>query len=206
MNAEFWNDRYTHESAAYGDKPNAFLEACSGMLPSGGHALLPGDGQGRNGLWVAQQGLSVVSNDLSDIGLAQVKQRAEALSLPLETVAGDFISADLPVATFNFVACLHFHLPPGVRQQAHERIVQLLAPGGMVLLEAYTKDHVQMRERHGTVGGPPTEDMMFSKDIVAGDFVSLTPLYLEELEVSVNEGAFHHGLSKVVRAIFQKPN
>lgn len=61
-----------------------------------------------------------------------------------------------------------------------------------------------MRAQYGSVGGPPDEAMMFSADAIAADFYGLTPLYLEETEMVVDEGLDHRGLGRVVRAIFRK--
>ncbi len=204
MNAEFWNERYGTNPSVYGGEPNAFLKACEGMLPASGRALLPGDGQGRNGLWLATKGLRPLCNDLSAIALEQVAAKAAARSLPVEIAPGDILEIPLANNAFAFSACVHFHLPSGVRERAHARIVAALAPGGIVILEAYAKGHKSMRQTHGSVGGPPDEDMMFSTEILRSDFAALEPLYIEEMELVVEEGAFHRGLGRVVRAIFQK--
>jgi Methyltransferase domain len=61
---------------AFGKDPNYFLQSCRRLLPPSGRALAIADGEGRNGVWLAEQGLDVLSLDFSPS--AQKKARALA--------------------------------------------------------------------------------------------------------------------------------
>ena len=73
---ERWETRYAKHEYAFGKAPNYFLESCKPLLPRSGRALAVADGEGRNGVWLAEQGLDVVSIDFSPS--AQAKARALA--------------------------------------------------------------------------------------------------------------------------------
>jgi hypothetical protein len=62
---ERWETRYSAPGYAFGQEPNYFLAACKRLLPKASRALAVADGEGRNGVWLAQQGLDVVSLDFS---------------------------------------------------------------------------------------------------------------------------------------------
>ena len=68
---DFWDKRYAEPGYAYGTGPNAFLISRRHLLHPGMKALAVADGEGRNGVWLAQQGLEVLSVDASGVGLAK---------------------------------------------------------------------------------------------------------------------------------------
>jgi hypothetical protein len=83
-------------------------------------------------------------------------------------------------------------------------MLNALKPGGVLLLEAFSVDQVEFKKKYHS-GGPPTEEMLYSKSKLAADFAQATVLQLEELTTELNEGHRHKGLAAVVRAVFQKP-
>ncbi|MEO0463350.1 MAG: class I SAM-dependent methyltransferase [Pseudomonadota bacterium] len=200
---EMWDKRYGSDLAVYGLEPNTFLAAMAGMLPKSGRALLPGDGQGRNGIWLAQQGLHPLSIDMSSVAIAQTEEAAARQGVRLDTQIGNFLEIDLEEGAFSCVAPIFFHVPSAVRQSAHGRMAKALAPGGLLILEAFAIGHLPLRDTHGS-GGPGTNDMLYSADILRQDFGALQCLYLEELEIVLREGSLHDGLSRTVRAVFAK--
>ena len=73
---ERWQARFSEPGYAFGKEPNYFLKSCAQLLPRSGRALAIADGEGRNAIWLAEQGLEVLSIDFSP--LAQAKARALA--------------------------------------------------------------------------------------------------------------------------------
>ena len=76
--AAMWDRRYAGEGFAYGETANAFLKGQRPRLKAGMRALVPGDGEGRNGVWLAEQGLIVDAFDLSARGVAKALALARA--------------------------------------------------------------------------------------------------------------------------------
>jgi ubiquinone/menaquinone biosynthesis C-methylase UbiE len=100
---ERWQDRFSGQDYAFGKEPNYFLKSCKQLLPRSGWALAVADGEGRNGVWLAEQGLDVLSIDFSP--LAQAKARALAIEM---RVSVNFEIADVhrwnyPEAEFDVV-------------------------------------------------------------------------------------------------------
>ncbi len=60
---ELWDQRYAGETYLFGERPNAFLSRQKQRLQGRRRALAVADGEGRNGVWLAEQGLEVVSLD-----------------------------------------------------------------------------------------------------------------------------------------------
>jgi len=71
-----WESRYRVPEYAFGTAPNYFLGSCKALLPRSGKALAVADGEGRNGVWLAEQGLDVLSIDFSP----SAQQKARALA------------------------------------------------------------------------------------------------------------------------------
>jgi hypothetical protein len=65
MAMNVWDERYAGEAYHFGTEPNAFLAAQKYLLKSGMSCLALADGEGRNGVWLAQQGLQVLAVDAS---------------------------------------------------------------------------------------------------------------------------------------------
>src|ERR1700759_3854182 len=80
-----WQGRYGISDYLFGKAPNYFLASCKDLLPKSGKALAVADGEARNGVWLAEQGLDVVSIDFSEAAHAQAaapaKERGGALKL-----------------------------------------------------------------------------------------------------------------------------
>ncbi|MEM8935873.1 MAG: class I SAM-dependent methyltransferase [Pseudomonadota bacterium] len=202
---DMWDHRYGDDPAAYGDEPNRFLAGLGGMLPKSGRALLPGDGQGRNGIWLAENGLQPLCIDLSSVGLQQATERSKKRGVDIDTIAGDFLEADFPPKSFPIVASIYFHVPSAIRPAAHSRMAEALAPGGLLIVEAFAVGHLPLQEKHHS-GGPATNDMLYSEEILRRDFADLDCLYLEEIELVLAEGKLHNGLARVVRGLFSTPS
>src|SRR5580704_5421221 len=101
---ERWETRYATPDYAFGKAPNYFLESCKPLLPRSGRALAVADGEGRNGVWLAEQGLDVVSIDFSPA--AQTKARALAVErgVKVDVRRVDVHAWDYPQAAFDVVA------------------------------------------------------------------------------------------------------
>lgn len=195
-----WNERYAEPGFAYGTEPNDFLRAQASRLPTGGLALELCAGEGRNGVWLAQRGLSVTSVDGSSVGLAKAAQLAAERGVPLETVVSDLANYDVGQRTWNVIVSVFAHLPPELRRRVHASCVRALAPGGLFVLEAYTPAQVP----RGT-GGPRDPSMCMSLALLRDELAGLTFEHAEELEREIHEGAHHHGVSSVVQVVARKP-
>lgn len=199
----FWDERYAGETFAFGEAPNVFLAAQAHRLKAGMRALVPGDGEGRNGVWLAQQGLAVTTLDLSPVGVDKAKRLAQARGVTLDARCADVATWDWPQAVYDLVASIFLHFAPAERRAYHQRLLEALKPGGLLLLEAYTPRQAQ-RRANGSVGGPLDAAMLMEPPDLAADFAEARIISLEEVEVVLAEGLRHTGPSSVVRLIAER--
>ncbi len=200
--ATIWDERYRQPVYAFGTAPNAFLASQRERFLPGQRALVPGDGEGRNGVWLATLGLDVVSVDASSIGCDKARLLAAERGVRIDAQCADLNHWSWPVAIFDVVAAIYIHFPPDERPALHRRMFGALRPGGIVLIESYTPRHLSRRDA-GSVGGPPPEMLVTAADL-AGDFAGAEMVMLEECEAVLNEGVRHVGPSDVVRMIARK--
>ncbi|OZC04422.1 class I SAM-dependent methyltransferase [Rubricoccus marinus] len=199
----FWDARYAEEAYAYGTAPNAWLASQASHLPASGRALVPASGEGRDAVWLAEQGLTVTAVDLSAAGLAKTHRLADARGVDVATVHADLRTWDWPLAEVDVVALSFVHVEPHVRSDLHRRALAALKPGGLVVVEGFHIGQLVYRAVHGS-GGPGRADMLFTADLLRADFEGADVLALEETETTLREGAYHDGLAKVVRGVFRK--
>jgi SAM-dependent methyltransferase len=194
-----WDERYSAKEYAYGTEPNTFLTANFQHLPKG-RVLSLAEGEGRNAVFLAQQGYAVTAVDGSQVGLDKAQALAEARGVKIERVCADLAVFELGVSTWDGIVSIFCPLPPAIRQALYRKVLAALKPGGVFLLEAYTPAQLQ----HGTGGGKSVELMQTAATLRA-ELPGLDFVHLVELERDVVEGVFHTGLGAVVQAIGVKP-
>lgn len=197
--SEFWDQRYAEPGYAYGTEPNAFLASQRHWLKPGMRALAVADGEGRNGVWLATQGLEVLSVDASAVGLAKARALARRRGVRIRTEQADLTRWDWPQAAFDVVAAIFIHFMPEHRTRMHRAMLAALAPGGLLILEAFTPRQLEYRS-----GGPPLREMLYTADMLRADFASAEILLLEETLTELHEGAYHRGTAAVVRLIARR--
>jgi len=202
--AAFWDERYKGEDFAFGTKPNEFLLSQARHLKPGLRALVPGDGEGRNGVWLAEQGLIVDTVDVSPVGVAKARKLAEDRRVEINATVADLTTWPWPRNTYDIVAALYIHFFDSDRPKIHRAMLAALKPGGILILEAFHPEQLELQKKHHS-GGPKSADMLYSKAKLTEDFAGAFILLLEEATVELAEGHRHKGLAAVVRAVVRKP-
>lgn len=200
-----WDDRYSGEGFAYGTEPNDFLKSAvtssTLSLPKGARVLMLAEGEGRNGVFMAERGFDVTCVDLSAVGLQKAQALASSRGVSVETVVTDLGAYEFGVDRWDCVVGISSHLPPAVRERVLALIPPSLKANGYAVFEGYTPDQLSYK-----TGGPPTADMMYSSEIFAKAFGNvLEVLRNEELVRDVVEGDHHTGKAAVVQFIGRKP-
>jgi SAM-dependent methyltransferase len=195
-----WDERYAGGDFQFGEAPNLFLLSQAHRLRPGMHALAVGDGEGRNGVWLAERGLDATAVDWSAVGLAKARALAERRGVALATVTADLTRWDWPEARFDVIAWIFVHLPPEDRALACEGALRALAPGGLLILECFTPAQKGRRS-----GGPKDPALLWSRALVERHFAGLEVLELLEGTVALDEGPRHQGPAEIVRAVLRRP-
>lgn len=197
--ADIWNGKFSAEHYVYGHRPNAHLQAQAGRLRPGGRVLVPGDGEGRNGVWLARQGMDVLSVDASAVGLAKAAKLAAEHGVALETRQADLADWKWPQGTFDAVVSIFLHFPSAQRPRLHAAMAAALKPGGLLILEAFRPEQLNFSS-----GGPKDLDLLYDSRSLCLDFPSLTMLMLEETQADLDEGSFHQGPAALLRLVAVK--
>ena len=194
-----WDQRYSSDGYAYGTKPNDFLMEMSDRLPAG-KVLCLAEGEGRNAVWLAEQGYQVTAVDASEVGLKKARQLAEMRGVHIITVHADLADFEIEPEYWDVIVSIFCHLPPELRRKVHHECVQGLRPDGLMLVEAYTPAQLEYK-----TGGPPSSVMMMDKTSISAELVGLEFIHLLECEREIHEGDFHNGMGAVIQVLARKP-
>lgn len=198
-----WNNRYQEAHYAYGKGPNLFFKEWLYKFEPGS-ILMPADGEGRNGVFAAQLGWEVTSLDLSIAGKSKALQLAKENQVTMEYIVGDLEQLEFEKESFDAIGLVYAHFAAGRKSLLHQKLAGYLKPGGLIILEGFSKKHLHLNSLDPKVGGPKDIDMLFSKAEISADFENYDKLILEEEEVFLNEGEYHIGKSAVVRFVGRK--
>jgi SAM-dependent methyltransferase len=189
-----WNERYRSDEFAYGTEPNSFLAENANLLS--GPVLSLAEGEGRNAVFLASLGLDVLGVDGSEVGLAKAKKLAELKGVSFRTEVVDLATYEPPDSSFGAVVSISAHLPSDVRRRLYPLVERCLKPGGIILLEAYSRSQLSR-----DTGGPKDVDMLMTVENIKHEFPNFDVLLCHEIEREVVEGEFHTGMASVVQFI-----
>lgn len=199
MQASFWNDRYKKEEYIYGKSANEFFAHSLKNIDTKGKLLLPAEGEGRNAVFAASLGWEVDAFDYSEEGRKKALSLASEQQLHINYEVRNLTEWKPYPEIYDAVGLVYMHLKPELRQQVHQNLVYTLKPKGIIILEAFRKEQLELQS-----GGPKNKDMLYNKAELAEDFKGLNIDLLEEQDVELEEGAYHKGFARVIRLIARK--
>ncbi|MEO8331083.1 MAG: class I SAM-dependent methyltransferase [Gallionella sp.] len=195
-----WDERYAGEDYLFGTEPNAFLVSQRHLLKPGMSCLAVADGEGRNGVWLAQQGLKVLSVEASAVALDKAKKLAQQRGVDVDFELADLLQWDWGVSRFDVVAAIFIQFAgPEQRGQMFANIKRCLKPGGLLLLQGYTPRQLE----YGT-GGPSQAENLYTEAMLRSAFADWELLHLSEHDDFISEGSAHHGMSALIDLVARK--
>jgi SAM-dependent methyltransferase len=195
-----WQERFAAPGYLFGTAPNAFLKAHAHLLRKGEKALAIADGEGRNGVFMAEQGLDVLSVDFSPIAQEKARKLAAERGVTLRFEQADIVNWDWPAEAFDVVAAIFFQfvLPPE-RDKIFAGIKKTLKPGGLLLLEGYGLKQLEYR-----TGGPSNPAQLYTRELLEQAFGAFSSLDIREYDAELHEGDRHAGLSALIDLVGRK--
>jgi SAM-dependent methyltransferase len=188
MEADRWNRILTAANPSFNTRPNAFLvQMVQGVTP--GAALDVGMGQGRNAIYLAQQGWTVTGFDPADRAVAAAKQDASRLGVKLTAIVARDDQFEFKKDAWDLVVLSYV----GGRQYP-DRVFDTLKPGGLVVLEAFHRDAARSH--------PIGADVVFDTNELLTLFKRFRILHYEDTDATADFGLER---VRVVRLCAQKP-
>jgi SAM-dependent methyltransferase len=197
---DMWNQRFSTPDYVFGEAPNAFLVSQASRLGQG-VALAVADGEGRNGVWLAEQGFSVDAFDFSAPAIEKAKALAAKKQVSLNLSCTDWQSFNWKSDHYDLVVGIFFQFAtPLERDELFEKIKLSLKPGGVLLIQGYGKDQLQHR-----TGGPGKLEHLYDEELLRQAFSGFEVQVCHTYETTLQEGAGHSGTSALVGFVAQKP-
>ena len=198
--AQTWNKRFATEDFIFGTAPNEWLREQAHVWPPGRRVLCVADGEGRNSVWLAQQGLQVDAFDIADVGVAKARQLANRQRVPVNFSVADCDAYDYGEARYDGVAAIFVQFAdPEMRARLFARIVSSLKPGGTLVLQGYTPRQLEYR-----TGGPPYASHLYTEAMLREAFADFEVLELRDYEADLTEGSQHKGRSALIGLVARK--
>jgi cyclopropane fatty-acyl-phospholipid synthase-like methyltransferase len=194
--AEFdrWQQRFSAPGYLFGTAPNAFLKSQAHRLRQGQSALAIADGEGRNGVFMAEQGLDVLSIDFSPAAQDKVRKLAAERNVTLRVEQADVVNWTWPAEAFDVVAAIFIQFAtPAERAKIFAGIKKTLKPGGLLLIEGYGLKQLAYKS-----GGPSKVENLYTRAMLEQAFGDFTSLDIREHDSDIREGEGHGGMSALI--------
>jgi Methyltransferase domain len=200
---EKWNERYSQVDFAYGETPNEFLRSSLKHIPVG-KILFPAEGEGRNAVYATTLGWEVFAFDMSEEGKKKAQLLAEKHQVSIDYQVAELDQISYEQDQFDAIALIYAHFSAATKSDCHRVLQSYLKQGGLIIFEAFSKNHLPLRRNNPSVGGPEDLDMLFSIEEIKSDFDNFEIIQLSENVIELNEGLCHVGTGSVIRFVGRK--
>ena len=196
-----WNARFAGDDYHFGTEPNVFLASQEKLLRPEMSALCVADGEGRNSVWLARQGLRVTAFDISPVGVDKAKRLAREASVEIEHHVANINDWDWDAASYDLVLAIFIQFAsPAERARIFAGMMRALAPGGLLMLQGYGPRQIEYK-----TGGPGVLENLYTAELLRGQFAALDILHLAEHDDEIREGKGHSGMSALVDLVARRP-
>jgi cyclopropane fatty-acyl-phospholipid synthase-like methyltransferase len=197
---ERWEARFAAPGYVFGTEPNAFLRSKADLLKPGQKALSIADGEGRNGVFLAERGLDVLAMDFSPTALAKARALAKERGVAIRTEQADLDTWRWPVEAFDAVVAIFFQFcAPALRTRVFDNIKRALKPGGLLLMEGYRPEQLKYK-----TGGPSEIENLYTRELLEKSFSDFSEVEIVEYDSEIHEGAGHGGMSALIDLVGRK--
>ena len=199
----FWSARYRDAGDDYlfGTAPNKFLASQAAHFGEGVSVLSVADGEGRNAVWLAEQGCTVTATEISAVALEKAARLARARHVEVDFVRTDIFNWDWPNEAFDAVVGIFIQFAgPDEQPRQLAGMKQAVRPGGLLFLQGYTPKQLE----YGT-GGPSAVENLYTEALLRDVFCDWEIVLLREHDDLIEEGKAHSGRSALIDLAARKP-
>jgi 2-polyprenyl-3-methyl-5-hydroxy-6-metoxy-1,4-benzoquinol methylase len=199
--AASWNKRFSGDNYHFGREPNAYLRAQALHLKAGGRVLCVADGEGRNSVWLARQGMVVEAFDIAENGVAKARRLAAEAGVSVSYQVAGCEPWTWAAESYDAVVAIFIQFAdPALRERLFSQMVESLKPGGILVLQGYTPRQLEFK-----TGGPGELSHLYTPELLRQAFGALTIIDLSDYEAELTEGVRHVGRSALIGAVLRKP-
>ncbi len=199
----FWSARYRDagEDYLFGTAPNRFLATQAERFGADMRVLSVADGEGRNAVWLAEQGCRVTATEISPVALEKAGKLARSRHVEVAWQQADILNWEWPVEAYDAVVGIFIQFAtPAEQPRQIGGMKQAVKPGGLLFLQGYTPKQLEFR-----TGGPSTADNLYTADLLREWFADWEIVSLHEHEDAIEEGTAHVGRSALIDLVARKP-
>ncbi len=193
----FWNNKFSKVDYFYGTKPNEFLASKIELIKHKKTLLCLGEGEGRNAIFFAQNGLEITAIDASDVGLAKLEAKSKEENLDIKTIFMDLNHWEAK-EKYDVIVASYLHMNENERAELFKKIEDSLAKDGYFIGEFFSKKQLSYES-----GGPKDLDLLYNTEDFSKSFLNCTKNLTEEI-VTLDEGIGHQGIACVIRVVIKK--
>jgi cyclopropane fatty-acyl-phospholipid synthase-like methyltransferase len=193
----FWNNKFSKVDYFYGTKPNEFLASKIDLIKDKKTLLCLGEGEGRNAIFFAQNGLKITAIDASDVGLAKLESKSKEENLEITTIFMDLNHWEAK-EKYDVIMASYLHMYNNEREELFKKVENSLNKGGYFIGEFFSKKQLSYES-----GGPKDLDLLYSTEDFSRSFLNCEKNVTEEI-VTLDEGIGHKGEACVIRVVIKK--
>jgi 2-polyprenyl-3-methyl-5-hydroxy-6-metoxy-1,4-benzoquinol methylase len=198
--AQTWNKRFGGDDYIFGTEPNEWLREQAHVWQPGQRVLCVADGEGRNSVWLAAQGLRVDAFDIAEAGVAKARKLAAAKNVSVNYTVADCDGFHYESGTYDGVAAIFVQFAdPAMRERQFANIQRCLKPGGTLIMQGYTPKQLDYK-----TGGPPQVSHLYTEAMLRQALAGFEVLTLREYEAELKEGDRHTGMSALIGVVARK--
>ena len=198
-----WNERFlATDYYLFGKSPNTFLvKQATPRIKPGMTVLALADGEGRNGVWLAEQGCEVWSVDSAPAASEKARKLAAERGVQMHVQTLDATAMDFDIQQYDLVVGIFFQFAnPQLRTKLFDGMKRATRSGGYLLIEGYGLKQLEYK-----TGGPGIPEHLYTLALMQEHFGDMNVELLDEYDAELSEGAGHHGMSALVDLVARKP-
>ena len=195
-----WEARFSVGEYLFGERPNAYLASKAALLARDSRALSIADGEGRNSVWLAEQGLRVDAFDFSPTAVSNAERLAARRGVRVNFNVSESFAWNWVPSSYDLVAAIFIQfVTPAERERLFPLIIGTLKPGGLLILQGYRPEQL----KYGT-GGPPEADHLYTEKMIREALQDMDIVELRCYDEQVDEGRGHSGMSALMGVVARK--
>ncbi|MEI7917576.1 MAG: class I SAM-dependent methyltransferase [Methylophilaceae bacterium] len=205
---KFWTERYqtAGNDFLFGREPSEFLVKKRTMFKARESVLMIADGEGRNSVWLAAQGLKVTANEICKVAIDRAKKLAHESNAYVEIVECDILTDEWPMKcdqdSFDWVIGIFIQFAnTEERKKLFSFMKAMTKPNGRILLLGYTPKQLEYK-----TGGPSAIENLYTQELLHDAFQDWDLEELVEYEKDISEGMGHKGMSALIGMVATKPS